>query len=282
MTKYLSIYEPTNTLLSLRNDAVLKLYFANKSNRPQLRAFLKATTHLTDDDLAIIEVHNAILTKEHVQEKDFIVDIHLTSTTGHKIIIEMQIQKHDHFIERMVSYNARRYSTQLNRGEKYTQLKESISLIIVDFPIFDDTSTCYEHILFRRKNGRVFTKAQQFYIIDLTKLPNDLTEDMHKWGALLKAKTEEELRMLMEQSDEMREAGEKLIELSADENAREIADAREYSRLAFEGELFAREERGRKEKAIEMATSLLKSGMPTEEVAKHSKLPLEEIKQLTQ
>jgi len=221
-----------NTLLSLRNDAVLKLYFANEANRPQLREFLRAATHLTDADLETIEVHNSTLTKKDVQEKDFIVDIHLTSVTGHKIIIEMQIKKHANFIERMVSYNARRYGAQLQRGEEYTRLKETISLIIVDFPLFDDADDFCEHILFRRKNRKIFTRAQQFYIIDLTKLPSELTEAKHEWGALFKAKTEEELKVLMEESEEMKKAGEKLLDLSADEEAREIAEAREMSQWA--------------------------------------------------
>ena len=112
-----------NTLLRLTNDAVAKLYFMNEENKPQLRHFLKAVTHLTDDDLVTIEFHNPTLTKQNVQDKDFIVDIHLTSATGHKIIIELQIQKHESFIERMVSYNARRYSAQLIVGDEYTYIK---------------------------------------------------------------------------------------------------------------------------------------------------------------
>jgi len=233
-----------NTILSLTNDAVLKLFFANEANRPQLREFLKATTHLTDDDLKIIEVHNPTLTKENVQDKDFVVDIHLTSVTGHKIIIEMQVENHINFIERMISYSSRRYSTQLQRGEKYTKLRETITLIIVDFPLFDDSDDFYEHIAFRRKNGKLFTNAQQFYIMDLTKLPERLTEAMHQWGALFKMKTEEELKVLMEKSEEMKEAGAKLLKLSADEEARELAEIREFALWAKQREFEAREERG--------------------------------------
>jgi len=78
-------------LLSLKLDAVLKLYFARKENEEQLRQFLKATVQLSDDSLATIEIKNPTLTKQHVQEKDFIVDIHLTSATGELIILEMQV-----------------------------------------------------------------------------------------------------------------------------------------------------------------------------------------------
>jgi len=273
-----------NTILSLTNDAVLKLFFANETNRPQLREFLKATTHLTDDDLEIIEIHNPTLTKENIQDKDFIVDIHLTSITGHKVIIEMQVENHVNFIERMTSYNSRRYSTQLRRGEPYSNLKETITLIIVDFPLFDDSDEFYEHVAFRRKNGKLFTSAQQFCIMDLTKLPSKRTKAMHHWGALFKVKTERELEVLMKESDVMKEAGAKLLKLSADEEARELAEIREFAQWAKQRELQAREERGRmQERAkaeaekIEIARSLLQSGMPASDVSKHLRMPIEQI-----
>jgi len=244
MTQVTERYQEKNQLLSLRNDAVLQLFFTKEENRPLLREFLKAVTHLTDDDLVKIEIRNSKLTKENVGDKDFIVDIHLTSVTGHKVIIEMQIQNHANFIERVVSYNARNYASQLKRGESYTQLKESITLVIVDFKFFDDANDFSEHILFRRKNRKIFTKAQQFYIIDLTKLPEEITETKHKWGALFKMQTEEELRVLMNESEVMKEAGEKLLNLSADEEAREIAQAREDAQMAWMNEYRARYEQG--------------------------------------
>ena len=237
-------------LLSLKLDAVLKLYFARKENEEQLRQFLKATVQLSDDSLATIDIKNPILTKQHVQEKDFIVDIHLTSATGELIILEMQIQDHDGFIDRMVSYNARDFASQLRRGENYVKLKSAISLVIVDFEMFDDTDDYYEHILFRRKNRKIFTKAQQFFIIDLTKLPNELTKPLHFWGKLFKVETEEELRMLMEESEEMKEAGEKLLELSADKEAQEIVQARKDSQWAWNHMINATEERVREETEV--------------------------------
>lgn len=233
-------------LLPLTNDAVFKIYFSREDNRPQLRQFLKAATHLTDDDLAIIEIKNPTLTKEQVQSKDFIVDIHLTTKTGHKIIIELQVQDHNNFIERITSYNARSYSSQLNRGEFYTKLRETISLIVVNFPIFDDTQDYYEHILFRRKNGKPFTNAQQFYIINLTKLPAEITKPIHRWGKLISAKTMEEIEMLSNQNEEMEKASKNLLKLSADEEAQFLAEHREYCKWSAEKELHSRVEEGRR------------------------------------
>ena len=285
-------YTKEHSLLELTNDAVFKLYFTKEENRAQLKQFLKATTHLTDDDLTTLEINNPVLTKEHVLDKDFIVDINLTSKTGHKIIVEMQVVGHENFIERVVAYSGRRYSSQLKRGGVYTDLKECITLIITNFEMFEDTKEYYEHILFRRINGKPFTNAQQFYIIDLTKMPKEGQSTIEKWGGLFTAETKEELKMLMETSKEMKETGERLLELSADEKARELAEAREFSQWAFDTELHARENKGRKEElelgleqgayqnSIEVVKKLIKRKLSNNDIVEDTNLPIEVIEQL--
>ena len=165
-------------------------------------------------------------------------------------------------------------------------LKESITIIIVDFKLFDDSNEYTEHIFFRRENRKIFTKAQQFYIIDLTKLPKELTETKHEWGALFKAKTKEELKLLMERSEEMKTAGEKLLALSADKEAREIAEAREYSQQALEMELYAREnrgrEQGREEGIAKVAKNMLARGTAIEIIAEDTGLSIAAIKEIQQ
>ena len=179
------LHQESKTLLSLTNDIVFKLYFTKEENRELLKQFIKAMTHLTDDDLEEIEIKNSTLTKEHVREKDFIVDILLTSKRLHIMNIEMQRKGHGGFLNRIIGYNSREFSSQLSRGQKYTEVKETISLVIVDFNLLKDSDDFLEHAFFRRKNDKVFTEAQQFYIIDLTKLPQELTHTQHHWGALL-------------------------------------------------------------------------------------------------
>jgi len=169
-------------------------------------------------------------------------------------------------------------------GDDYTKTKASISLIVTNFRLFNDSEDYYEYVTYLRKNGEVFTDVQQYHIIDLTKIPKTLTEDHHVWGALFKAKTDEELKDIMSVSEEMKQAGEKLMELSADELAREYARAREESQWALHFTMEGYKEmglkEGRNEKALEMAKSLLKSGMSEKEVAKHSNLSVDAIKSI--
>jgi len=270
------------------------MFFEEDKNKPQLRQLLKACTHLNDVDLAEIEVISSKLKKEHITNKDLIVDILVTTKKGQKILIEMQVQPHESFIERIVAYNARHFGSQIKRGEHYNvlRLRESISLIFTDFSIFPDTDEFTDHILFRRNNGKVFTKAQQFYIIDLTKLPKEIMSPVSKWGALLKAKTREELLVLMEMDQELNEAGKKLKELSADEKARYLAESRFRSQFAYELEIAAREEKGRNEGRneglveglnkgkIEIAKNLLALDLTLETISAATNLTIPELEQI--
>jgi len=284
-------------ILPLTNDVVMQMYFTRKGNEEQLKQFIKAVTHLTDDDLAKVQVENPKLQKDKVGHKDFIVDVNVTTKTGQRINIDVQVQNHANFIERMVAYNARNYASQLDRGEDYEKLRESISIVVVKFPLFKDTAEFYEHILFRRNNRKIFTTAQQFYIIDLTKLPDELTDSKTRWAALFNAQSQEELKMLSRDYEELRAAADKLIELSADKEVRYLAQRRRDGEMlrktleadaerrglerGFERGLESGLERGlvqgRDERNVEIAKSLLTTDMSFDEIAIHSGLPIEQI-----
>ena len=289
-------------ILSLRNDAVFKLFFTREDNIPELKSFLKATTHLTDEDLSEIQILNPTLKKEHLQDKDFVVDLRIRDSFGNLTHIEMQMRRHDAFIERMVAYNSRQYASQLSRGQDYIDLRKSISLVIVDFPMFDDTEEYFEHITYRRKNRKIFTNAQEYFILDLTKLPRDIMDSKEMWGALFKAETEEELKMLMTNFEEMNEACEKLVDLSEEKYAQELAIAREDSewtakhikyhltkRVHAEGKAEGLAEgiekgieQGKNEGLRDAAYKLLLTGMPIEDIVEILNIEKEKILEINE
>ena len=105
--------------------------------------------------------------------------------------------------------------------------------------------------------------------------------------------------MLMESSEEMRVAGEQLLKLSADEEARQIAEAREMSQWAWQHTLHATEQRARDEERakaeaeklelaakaeaekLELARNGLRSGVPLETISMLTGLSVEELEQLS-
>ena len=61
----LEVHYYSHFLLSLKLNAVLKLYFARKENEEQLRQFLKAAIKLSDVNLETVDII-ITLTKQHV------------------------------------------------------------------------------------------------------------------------------------------------------------------------------------------------------------------------
>ncbi|MCL1990396.1 MAG: Rpn family recombination-promoting nuclease/putative transposase [Defluviitaleaceae bacterium] len=221
-------------ILALTIDGVFKLYFEDPRNLPELKRFLKAYLELSDDELSTINILNPGLLKDHVTDKGFTVDLLLKTKSGNDLHIEMQTNPHQNFKERIQLCNARKAGQQVKVGEDYARVKRTISLVITDFRIFLDEAAYHERIMMRRENGKVFTHVQELNIIDLTKLDSEKEHDKEKylWGKLFKARTKEELVMLANESEEMAEAAEKLLKISADERAQAYAFSRDNAEFA--------------------------------------------------
>jgi len=258
------------------------MYFEDPRNLPELRHFLMTHIELGEEELEGITVLNPGLLKDNASDKGFTVDLLLKTKLGNDIHLEMQTGEHKNFKERVQLYNARKAGSQAKAGQKYTQAKRTISLIITDFPVFVDADDYQETILFRRKNNKVFTNVQEMHIIDLTKLNSIAISERKKylWGKLLKAKTKEALEMLAKESDEMAKATEKLIQISADEKAQAYAMSWENSEFARKLHEQGLMDQGKLEKAIETARSFLKMGLSAEKVAEGTKLELDFVQSL--
>lgn len=82
--------------------------------------------------------------------------------------------------------------------------------------------------------------------------------------------------MLAEKSPVMKKATLRLMELSADEKARQLYDAR----LKEQRDIYAREQGAAKQKALSIAKNLLGTSMPVDQIAAVTDLTLEEVETL--
>ena len=236
-------------ILPLTIDGVFKMYFENPDNLPQLKSFLMAHIEINQDDLAKIKVLNPGLPKSSIDEKGFTVDLLLETKSGNDIHVEMQTSEKAYFKERVQLYNARKAGKQLKRGQQYNRAKRTISLIVIDFDLFGDYNRYHETLFVRRDNGEIFTKTQEINIVNLTKVSESQCKNQYLWGKLFKVKTMEELNMLANESEEMKAATEKLLEVSADEMAQAYADSEDYRLYQIHMEKVAAEEAKAKARA---------------------------------
>ena len=68
------------------------------------------------------------------------LDILAQTNRGTQIDIEVQVLKHSYLSERFLYYWAGLYGSQLKEKEQYTQLKPTISIILLDFDYLPETA----------------------------------------------------------------------------------------------------------------------------------------------
>jgi predicted transposase/invertase (TIGR01784 family) len=131
---------------------------------------------------------------------------------------------------RLIYYLTRLFAGQLHRGEPYALLERAVSLIIVGDILSPEEEGYYNRYrILNQETAYEFSNLLELNILELGKLPAypDKREALWNWGRFFVSKTEEELRMAGERDAVIGETVVRLVEMSADERERELAEARE-------------------------------------------------------
>ncbi|MEZ7171825.1 Rpn family recombination-promoting nuclease/putative transposase [Sporosarcina sp. OR05] len=215
-------------LLELRNDFVFKSFFTDERNNRLLLHFVNSILGGTIKSLQLMDPLN---TKKYAVDKLSIMDLRATTELGEQINIEMQLERHTAFNERMLYYWASLYSSQIRSTDPYGQLKKVIQIIISDFemlPIKDIHSTFQ---IIEPKKGLLFSKHLEIHVIQLPKELQKPLDDMNaleKWLLFFRGnqKMKEEIAM---ESSAYKEAFEEIRKLSMDPETFHLALSREIA-----------------------------------------------------
>ncbi|MCM1579389.1 MAG: Rpn family recombination-promoting nuclease/putative transposase [Ruminococcus sp.] len=197
--------------------------------------------------------------------------------------VEMQMNCHRNFADRAVFYWARLFSGELKSGEEYKDLKQTITINILNFNLFDPAEFPDHHshyTLTETTKHTPLTDKCSIHFFELTKLRQlDQNDRMSLWLHLINAETEEELDMLQQTNvPEIQKAVGIVHTMSADERVRELARIREKALhdevSALGGAKEEGREEGRKEGRIEgineakskLIAALRTAGVPEEQI----------------
>ena len=131
-----------NTLkINRMNDFYFKYLLGSEQRKHLTIQFLNAVLY-DNEETQITDVF--FLDKDqnpHFEhEKLSKLDILAQTNTGMQIDIEVQVLKHAYLSERFLYYWAGLYGSQLKEKEQYTQLKPTISIILLDFDYLPETA----------------------------------------------------------------------------------------------------------------------------------------------
>ncbi len=122
--------------ISPRIDAVFKAIFGDVRHKQVLLDFLRAI--LPEHNIADVHIENPFTVAEFLDEKISVLDIRATDADGHIFQIEMQGYNEPALRKRLVYSAAHVFSQQLSAGQEYDELRQVISIWVMDINIFRD------------------------------------------------------------------------------------------------------------------------------------------------
>lgn len=228
----------------LTNDYMFRAVL--QSDNRVLRGLICALLHLTEKEVASVEITNPVILGESAAGKEIRLDINVLLNNRILINLEMQVTNRLNWQNRSVVYLCRSYDS-LSRGQDYKEAKSAIHIGFLDYTLFTGHPEFYAtYKLLNVKNHQKYSDNITLHVIDLSRIDLATEEDkkyhIDSWARLLKSTTWEEVKMLAAKDVNMREAARTLFLFNTDEQVRKMCrdreeyyeDIRNYERVILE------------------------------------------------
>jgi predicted transposase/invertase (TIGR01784 family) len=276
--------------LRVKNDYIFQQIFGRNENKAVSIDFLNAVLNLQADrqltDLEIFE--NTRLQKEYPDDKLGILDIKARTNTGELINIEIQLINRYNMDQRTLFYWAKLFAGQLKEGQRYQNLKKTITINILDFNFIQiEAYHTVFHICEDHHKQYQLTEMLEIHFVELPKFrksEGNPRDHLEGWLFFIEESPKEMLEMAIQANPAIRSAEELLHRLGSLDEVRRYYEAREK---AIHDEISqitgAREEgkiEGKIEEKLETASKMLAKGLPEDLIIEMTGLTSKEIAKL--
>lgn len=215
--------------IPMTNDYLFRALL-QRSNKA-LKGLISALLHLPPEEIHSVSIENPIELGEAFQDKDFYLDTKVTLNDNTIINLEMQVINQHDWPERSLSYLCRTFDN-LNKGQTYINVHPVIHIGFLDFTLFPEFPEFYATYKFMNvKNHAVYSDKLTLGVVNLNCIDIATEEDrrylIDHWAALFKSTTWEEIKMLAENDEYIREASDTVYKLTQEEKIRLQCEARE-------------------------------------------------------
>lgn len=273
--------------ISLLTDFGFKRIFGTKPNKDLLIDFLNS---LFNGEQVVKDV--TFLNSEHVgdvhTDRKAIFDVYCENEHGEKFIVEMQNAYQTYFKDRSLYYATFPIREQAQKGDGWNyKLKHVYVVALLNYDMsdtaFSDNTINHDIGLLDKQTHRVFNDKLTFKYVEISKFNKRIEEletNYDKWLFVL-----QNLSRLDRQPEYLKTAVFNRLFAEAEIAKFTRTELREYedSLKAYrdiKNSLDSAEEKGKKDKAIEIAKNLLEMDMPIDNIMKATGLSLEEVKEL--
>lgn len=214
-------------VLKAKLDIIFKKLFT--SDNEILTAFVEDILDLPRGAVKKVDVLNPNILPDRIDGKQGQLDLKM-QVDDRIVNVEIQLRDEKNFRDRSLYYWSKIYSDELKSGDEYTNLKQTITVNILNFNLFDCKEYYSSFSVLEKNRYEVLSDKCSILFFELRKLNRTVEKDNRKklWLQLIDAETEEELDMLEQTGvPEIQKAVVILHEMSADEELQEIARLRE-------------------------------------------------------
>lgn len=290
------------SILQPKNDIVFQTLFSRGK---------ESITKAILEDILKIEIEKLDLDKtkellnDNQEDKNGRLDLRAVINDNIECDIELQLQVHKKAIERFLCYWSKVYSSNLKTGEKYTKLRKTISIVITGERIgsLKEIKKAHTKWQIREEDYKniILTKDLELHIIELPKAIEEYKknpkDEVLQWMMFLENPEDMEVKKIMENNEDIKEAKNELDKISMDEALRRrvlnqqiaemdrkqfLDDAHEdgYNEGLEEGEAIGRASgitEGILEAKINMIEKLIKKDMSIKDIADITDIEEEDI-----
>jgi predicted transposase/invertase (TIGR01784 family) len=166
--------------IDVTTDFAFKKVFGSQQSKDILISFLNALLSFEDHPIVNLTIVDPYQPPLVTSLKNTYVDVKAYLDNGIQVIIEMQVLNQSGFDKRVLSNLAKAYSTQLEKGDKYTELNPAIGLTFTDFVMFPQqklkSQVLTDFIFLERHQLIPYPEEMRLVFVELPKFDKKIRE----------------------------------------------------------------------------------------------------------
>ncbi|HCL56621.1 MAG TPA: hypothetical protein DHW82_06385 [Spirochaetia bacterium] len=276
-----------NTLIKPTADIFVLYLLGSEKNKDLLLSFINAV--LIDSAFPPVKevtLKNPFNLKTFRVDKETILDVKALDENNNQYDIEIQASYDASFPARSLFYWAKFYTSQLNEGMDYFDLKPTICINLLDFNLLEDDNQIHSCFMLQEKNNPEMVLSDHIilHFIEIKKFKTKIKEmspELYDWIYYFKYEGEDEkMKLVIDKNKMIQKADQEYKKFNEDDHLREIAESRLKYRLDTQTFIKSAELRGKKEEKIETALKMLQKKYDVHAIVELTGLPINEIERL--
>lgn len=277
-------------LLKPKNDLVFQSLFS-KENVNITKDFAECLLERKINKIKIND--DKEISRQNPDDKLGILDLQLDIDDNEKVDVEVQLIDKHNFIERLIYYLSRMYSSTVKIGQEYETAKRVVLIAILDYNLeitkFTEEMQTQWMLRETKNHQKVLTNKIEVDIIELSKVKKEYEKNKNnkkaQWMLFLDDPNSKEVQEIMKENKKIEEAVVTVHKMSEDEKIRRLAYLREKA-IRDEKAIYAAGidkgiARGKVEGAAETKVSIVlklsEMNMQIEQIAEATNLSVEKV-----